>query len=116
MKLIINLTLIIAVGVLLQSCGNNKIDQSESIEQGKVLLNASDCNTCHHQNNRIVGPSHTDVAKKYETTKANVKLLADRIIKGSSGVWGDIPMNSHTDLSQEDAEKMIRFILSLDEQ
>lgn len=57
-----------------------------------------------------------EVAKKYETTDANIKMIAQRIINGGSGVWGDIPMSAHTDLSQEDAKKMARYILSLDEQ
>jgi cytochrome c len=49
-------------------------------------------------------------------TEENIQLLADRIIKGGSGVYGDIPMTAHTDLSVEDAKKMARYILSLDEQ
>jgi len=78
-------------------------------------VDASDCKTCHHVTNKIIGPAHLDVAKKYETTEANISMLADRIIKGGSGVWGDMPMNPHTDLSQEDAAKMARYVLSLDE-
>lgn len=55
-----------------------------------------------------------DVAKKYEFTKANVDMLADKIIKGGSGVWGEIPMTAHADLSKADAEKMAMYVLSLD--
>jgi Cytochrome c551/c552 len=84
------------------------------IAQGESLVKASDCKTCHHSVNKIVGPSHTDVAKKYEFTDANVKLLAEKIIKGGSGVWGEIPMAAHPDINQVDAEKMARYVLSLD--
>lgn len=84
------------------------------IKQGQTLVDASDCKTCHHPTNKIVGPSHTDVAKKYEFTKANVALLAGKIMKGGSGVWGEIPMTAHPDLSQADAEKMAMYVLSLD--
>jgi cytochrome c len=79
-----------------------------------VLTDGSDCRTCHHVKNKINGPSHTAVAEKYEFTEGNVKLLAEKIMKGGSGVWGEQPMNAHTDLSQEDAEKMARYVLSLD--
>jgi len=99
--------------LVLQACG--KKDDSKIIQEGRILVDANDCKTCHHSTNKIIGPAHLDVAKKYETTDANVKLLADRIIKGGSGVWGEIPMTAHTDLSQEDAEKMARYVLSLDE-
>jgi cytochrome c len=84
------------------------------IAQGESLVKASDCKTCHHLVNKIIGPSHTDVAKKYEFTDANVKLLAEKIIKGGSGVWGEVPMAAHADISQVDAEKMARYVLSLD--
>lgn len=86
----------------------------ELIAQGKTLVDAADCKTCHHATNKIIGPSHTDVAKKYEFTEENVKMLADKIIKGGAGVWGEVLMNAHPDLSQADAEKMARYVLSLD--
>ena len=87
---------------------------SDVIAQGESLVKASDCKTCHHTVNKIIGPAHIDVAKKYDFTEANVKLLADKIIKGGSGVWGQIPMTAHPDISQADAEKMARYVLSLD--
>ncbi|HEY9489131.1 MAG TPA: c-type cytochrome [Chryseosolibacter sp.] len=84
------------------------------IKQGSTLVEQSDCKTCHHATNKLIGPSHTEVAKKYEFTKANVTLLADKIKNGGSGVWGEIPMTPHDGLSQADAEKMAIYVLSLD--
>lgn len=91
-----------------------EVSASDIIAQGESLVKASDCKTCHHVANKIIGPSHTDVAKKYEFTKANVEYLAGKIITGGSGVWGEVPMTAHADLSQADAEKMARYVLSLD--
>src|SRR5688572_7604550 len=84
------------------------------IKQGQALVDQSDCKTCHHATNKIIGPAHADVAKKYDFTKANVTYLADKIKNGGSGVWGEIPMTPHVDLSQADAEKMAMYVLSLD--
>jgi cytochrome c len=84
------------------------------IAQGQALTDASDCKTCHHPTNKIIGPAHADVAKKYEFTKANVNMLADKIIKGGSGTWGEVPMAAHPDISKADAEKMAMYVLSLD--
>ncbi len=84
------------------------------ISQGQALVDASDCKTCHHPTNKLVGPAHAEVAKKYEFTKANVSLLAGKIINGGSGVWGEIPMSPHADLPKADAEKMAMYVLSLD--
>ena len=87
---------------------------ADVIAQGEALVKGSDCKTCHHPTNKIIGPAHTDVAKKYDFTEANVKMLAEKIMKGGSGVWGEVPMAAHADLSQDDAEKMARYVLSLD--
>jgi cytochrome c len=88
--------------------------ETDLVALGKALVDASDCSTCHHPTNKIVGPAHADVAAKYDFTEANVKMLAGKIINGGSGVWGEIPMNAHVDVSQADAENMARYVLSLD--
>src|SRR5688572_13627718 len=97
-----------------ETTGTTESSPDDLIAQGQALVDASDCKTCHHATNKIVGPAHMDVAKKYEFTKANVSLLAGKIINGGSGVWGEIPMSPHADVSQGDAEKMSMYVLSLD--
>jgi cytochrome c len=91
-----------------------KASDDDLIAQGAQLVDASDCKTCHHPVNKGVGPAHGEVAKKYEFTKANVTLLANKIISGGAGVWGEVPMVAHPDLSKADAEKMAMYVLSLD--
>jgi cytochrome c len=91
-----------------------KESSADVIAEGKALVDANDCKTCHHPTNKLIGPPHKDVALKYEFTEANVKLLATKIINGGSGVWGDIMMSGHPNVSQADAEKMARYVLSLD--
>ncbi|CAN5600455.1 hypothetical protein BH10BAC4_BH10BAC4_10030 [soil metagenome] len=131
MNKIIYFLCFVVIVVLTASCGGKKestnteeIVANESkaetqpgvdvIAQGEALVKGSDCKTCHHPVNKIIGPSHTDVAKKYDFTAANVTMLASKIIKGGSGVWGEVPMNAHPDVSQADAEKMAKYVLSLD--
>ncbi|HZY81809.1 MAG TPA: c-type cytochrome [Cyclobacteriaceae bacterium] len=87
---------------------------SDPIALGEALVKGSDCKTCHAKDTKLVGPAHMEVAKKYDFTEANVKLLAKKIIDGGQGVWGEIPMTAHVGLSQADAEKMARYVLSLD--
>jgi cytochrome c len=88
--------------------------QVDEIARGEVLVKGNDCSTCHHKINTLIGPSHTDVAKKYEFTEANVKYLAEKIMKGGSGAWGQIPMAAHVDISEADAQAMARYVLSMD--
>ena len=121
-----------AIIMVVASCGSSKSESKTTedygtpdesaapiasvdiLAQGELLVKASDCKTCHHPTNKIIGPSHTDVAKKYDFTQANVTLLANKIISGGTGVWGEIPMTPHPDINQADAEKMARYVLSLD--
>jgi cytochrome c len=130
-KSILYLTLI-ATGMMIAACGSKKETKNaeeyvanespketpaqggDAVAMGEALVKANDCKTCHHKTNKIIGPAHLDVAKKYEFTKANVDMLAQKIIKGGVGVWGEVPMSAHADLSVGDAEKMARYVLSLD--
>jgi cytochrome c len=91
-----------------------KASAQDLIAQGETLLNASDCKTCHAIENKLVGPAYKDVAAKYEFTKANASMLADKVIAGGAGNWGEIPMTAHPDLAKGDAEKMAMYVLSLD--
>ena len=66
-------------------------------ESGLEFINASDCRTCHADDTKLIGPAYKDVAAKYENTEQNRKMLAEKIIKGGQGVWGEIPMAPHAD-------------------
>lgn len=83
------------------------------IETGKALIQKSDCMTCHKLDVKLIGPAFKQVAAKYPATESTYASLAARIIAGGSGVWGQIPMASHSSLSPADAKKMTRYILSL---
>lgn len=83
------------------------------IEKGKALIGKSDCLACHKVDQKLVGPAYQDVAKKYKPTKANIDLLAGKIVKGGAGVWGQVPMSAHPQVPVEDAKKMVVYILSL---
>lgn len=87
---------------------------ADPIATGEALVKQNDCNTCHHKTNTLIGPAHLAVAQKYEFTQANVTMLAEKIMKGGSGVWGQIPMAAHVGLPQDEAEAMARYVLSLD--
>lgn len=83
------------------------------IAEGKQLIAKSDCMACHKLDVKIVGPAYKEVAKKYVATPANYTLLAKKIIKGGGGVWGQISMTAHPGLTEAEASKMVKYILSL---
>jgi cytochrome c len=81
---------------------------------GLELIAKSDCLTCHKVDEKLTGPSYRDVANKYASQAPGIiPQLADKIVKGGTGVWGQVPMLPHPTISQEDAEKMVKYILLL---
>jgi cytochrome c len=80
---------------------------------GEALIKGSDCLACHNAKVKIVGPAYVDVAAKYPATAANIDKLADKIIAGGAGSWGDVPMSPHPAISKGDAKEMVKYILSL---
>lgn len=79
--------------------------------EGLVLIEGADCLTCHKTDSKLVGPSYQEVADKY--TDADIEHLADKIISGGQGVWGEIPMTPHSGMSKDNAKKMVEYILTL---
>ncbi len=82
-------------------------------KDGKALIEASDCLTCHKDDAKLIGPAYQDVAKKYESNEANIKMLSEKIIKGGQGNWGEIPMAGHPNISEDDASAMVEYILAM---
>jgi glucose/arabinose dehydrogenase/cytochrome c551/c552 len=80
---------------------------------GKSLISSYDCQACHQVDASSVGPAYMDISKRYEDSTNISSYLADKIIGGSSGVWGERAMPAHQDLSEGDAKKIVSWILSL---
>ena len=95
------------------STSTSSLSDNPDYQKGLALVGKSDCLTCHKVNEKNIGPAYKDVAAKYENTDANVKMLAEKIIKGGSGNWGAIPMTPHPALSQDDAEALAKYVLLL---
>jgi len=92
---------------------SNDLSSNPDYTKGLALVAGSDCLTCHKTSEKNIGPAYKDVAAKYENTEENVKMLAAKVIKGGSGVWGAVPMTPHPQISEEDAEAMIKYIFLL---
>ncbi len=80
---------------------------------GLELIAKSDCLTCHKVDEKLIGPAYRDVANKYTSDDKTIGMLADKVIKGGSGVWGPIAMTPHPQLSKDDATKMVKYVLLL---
>jgi cytochrome c len=91
----------------------NDPSSNPDYQKGLALIAANDCLTCHKVDEKVTGPAYRDVANKYENTDANVKMLAEKVIKGGSGNWGNVPMTPHPAIAEADAEQMVKYIMLL---
>ena len=92
---------------------SNNNSSNPDYQKGLELVAKSDCLTCHKVADKLIGPAYQDIAAKYEATDENIEMLAGKIIKGGQGVWGQIPMTAHPQLSEQDAQQMVKYILLL---
>ncbi|MCK6432033.1 MAG: c-type cytochrome [Burkholderiaceae bacterium] len=75
------------------------------------LAKAKNCMACHAVDKKMVGPAFKDIAAKYAGQKDAAAKLADKVIKGGTGVWGQIPMPPNA-VSKDEADKLVAWVLS----
>ena len=125
--------LILSLSSLILSCSNNSSSTTASktdsagatsagtdaannpdAKKGLELVAKNDCFTCHKINEPSVGPAYMAVSQKYNpATPAIIDSLANKVIHGGSGNWGTTNMTPHQTLSKEDAQYMVKYVLSI---
>ena len=80
---------------------------------GLALMRQTTCFACHQANIKSAGPAYVEVARRYAPDPAAPALLAQKILSGSNGVWGEIPMPPHPQHTAAEAAQMVNWILSL---
>lgn len=96
--------------VLSKGSANLKYSQTE------VFYNTLDCSACHQRDTKSIGPSLTEVAKRYAGKPDAGAFLATKIREGGAGNWGTYPMPPHPTLSEDEARNLADYIVSLDSQ
>ena len=88
--------------------------QEASIKaSGLANIEASDCKSCHLVNEKSAGPSYLEISKKYKDQRRAIRYLGDKIQSGGSGVWGEVAMAAHPNITSAQADAMATYILSL---
>jgi len=71
------------------------------------------CVACHVvKGAKTVGPAYADVAKKYAGQKDAEAKLAEKVKKGSQGVWGQVPMPPNAAVPDADVRALVKWVLS----
>ena len=76
------------------------------------LARSQGCMGCHAVDQKVVGPAFNDVAKRYGVDAAAIDKMAQRIVSGSSGVWGPVAMPAQPLLKADEALVLARWVLS----
>lgn len=84
-----------------------------SAQSADDVLKKSGCLACHAVDKKVVGPSYQEVAAKYKGDAGAAAKLMDKVKKGGSGVWGQVPMPPNPTVSDADLKTMITYILAL---
>lgn len=78
------------------------------------LMLKGGCVACHATDKKMVGPSYKDIAAKYKGQDVAAKL-AEKVRKGSVGVFGTVPMTPTpaSKLNDADLKTVVDAILKL---
>lgn len=79
----------------------------------EAMAKAKNCMACHAIDKKVVGPAYKDVAKKFGGQAGAADMLADKIMKGSTGTWGPVPMPPNTNVNAAEAKSLATWILTL---
>ena len=77
------------------------------------LVVKKNCLACHQIDKRKYGPNFKEVAAKYADQKNAADILARKIRRGGTGVWGQGVMPPQPQVSAAEARALASYVLSL---
>ena len=95
----------IAVIILLGATGPVRADYD--------LVVKKNCLACHQLDKRKYGPNFKEIAAKYADQKSAADILAKKIRRGGTGVWGQDVMPPQPQVSAAEARALAQYVLSL---
>lgn len=97
-----SLMVVLAAGALVSNAAMANAD----------LAKAKNCMACHAVANKVVGPAFKDVAAKYAGQKGAEDALVQKVLKGSTGVWGSVPMPANAQVNEAEARTLVKWVLT----
>ena len=93
--------------------GGGTVHAQDQPVDGLSLAKAQNCMSCHSVTRPFMGPAFHDIAQRYASLSDARTYLARKIVEGSTGVWGPVPMPANTQLSPDQAVTLANWILTL---
>jgi cytochrome c len=79
----------------------------------EAMMAKDGCAACHSIDKKVVGPAYQEVAAKYKGDPNAAAMLVEKVKKGGTGVWGQIPMPPNAQVSDADIKALVDWILTL---
>jgi cytochrome c len=76
------------------------------------IMARSDCSACHRTDTRVAAPGFREIARRYAGQDVLDKL-AQKIITGGKGAWGEAMMPPHPSLTPAEAAILAQYVLGL---
>ncbi len=80
---------------------------------GMALTQSMDCKACHKPAEASIGPNYLAIAEKYIEDENAMAYLEGKIVSGGNGVWGEVTMPAHPNITKEQTRQIASYILSL---
>jgi cytochrome c len=77
------------------------------------LAKDKNCLACHAIDKKLVGPAYKDIAAKYKADKNAQATLVKKVREVGVGVWGPIPMPANPQVNEQEAQTLVKWILSM---
>ncbi|MGE5942830.1 MAG: ThuA domain-containing protein [Flavobacteriales bacterium] len=87
--------------------------EASATATGKALTQSMDCKACHKEAEKSVGPTYIDVAQKYKNKSGAMAYLQGKIESGGSGVWGEVMMPAHPNMTKDESRQIVSYIMAL---
>ena len=100
-----------AVAAFVGACGVLTIGAPAFASQ--QLAKDKNCLACHAADKKLVGPSYKDIAAKYKADKNAQAMLVKKVREGGVGVWGQIPMPANPQVNEQEAQALVKWVLSM---
>jgi cytochrome c len=100
-----------AVAAFVAACGILMIGAPAFASQ--QLAKDKNCLACHAADKKLVGPSYKDIAAKYKADKNAQATLVKKVREGGVGVWGQIPMPANPQVNEQEAQALVKWVLSM---
>ena len=71
------------------------------------------CLGCHAVEKARVGPALREVARRYAGQPDAAARLVRKVREGGRGQWGHVPMPAHPRLAEDDARRLVDWVLAL---